>query len=98
MAEEIKRFPDENAAGATVLLAGFVTSALSLVAATILWTGFLIAAALVVDRSLGPLALMGGLITVITAALFYISGIYGLVQSRKALEATPEYKRAADRT
>lgn len=101
MADEVNPSSVETQAGATLLLAGFVTSALFLVAASILWIGFLIAAALggSGDRRMSGGEFMSGFITIINAALFYIWGIYGLGKSRKVLKAALARKESAvDRT
>jgi hypothetical protein len=101
MADETTHSPEDKAAGATILLAGFLTSALFLVAASILWVGFLLAATLggAGDGKLDGGELMAGVITLSNAAMFYLWGIYGLGKSRQALKAALAKKGpGADRT
>ena len=87
MAYEASRSAVEAQAGATMLLTGYVTSALFLVAASILWTGLLIAPA-VQDR-------MIVIFTLGHAALFYVWGFYGLRKSNKALKTALARKESA---
>jgi hypothetical protein len=100
MADEIARASEENTAGATMLLAGFITSALFLVAASILWAGLLIAVATENsgDQNDGGGALIG-LGALVNAALFYFWGFYGLRKSTKALkDAVARETAAGNRT
>ena len=97
MSNRINESSDVAAAGATLLLSGFVTSALFLVAASILWVGLLIAGALGgSDHRPNGGEGARGLITFLNAAMFYIWGIYGLGKSRKALRAALAAKESAD--
>ena len=88
MSEQVNEASDVTAAGATMLASGFVTSALFLVAASILWVGFLIAASVGgLNKPADGQGFTLGVITLLNAAMFYVWGIYGLSRSRKALRA-----------
>lgn len=68
---------------ATLLLAGLVTSGLFVLAATVLWGAFLIAASLELSilRNNGYLGTLLGILTVFNALIFYLWGINGLRHS-----------------
>jgi hypothetical protein len=98
MSVEVDRFAAEYQAGATMLMGGFITSSLLILAASVLWTGFLFAAALgsfhTQDPDGGAIAV--GVITVLNAALFYVWGLSGLRKCAKAQKAALATKRSPE--
>ena len=78
---------------ATLLLSGLVTSGLFVLAATVLWGAFLIAASLEssILKNQGSLGTLLGVLTVFNALIFYLWGINGLRQSVKHLRRLTDH-------
>jgi hypothetical protein len=89
MTDEANRSSVESQVGAVLLMGGYITSALLVLAASILWAGLIIAANL--GDSAGQKTTSGsmtaGFITLVNAALFYIWGFKGFRECGKAQKA-----------
>jgi hypothetical protein len=95
MTDEANRRSVESQVDTALLMGGYIYSALLVLAASILWAGFIIAATWADSAGLkttsGSIAATA--ITLVNAAMFYIWGFNGLLECRKA-QKTARAKKA----